>query len=40
MTAAILCMWKYPLTKARVTEIQAQLKQKKDAAAAAASTTA
>jgi len=39
MTAAILCMWGYPLTKQRVMEIQAQLKQKKDAAAAAASTT-
>jgi GPH family glycoside/pentoside/hexuronide:cation symporter len=33
MVAAILCMWWYPLTKARVTEIQEQLKQKKGEAA-------
>jgi Na+/melibiose symporter-like transporter len=29
MTCAILCMWKYPLTRERVVEIQEQLKQKK-----------
>ncbi|MGD0338381.1 MAG: MFS transporter [Bacteroidota bacterium] len=29
MVAAILCMWKYPLTKQRVSEIQEQLKQKR-----------
>ena len=40
MCCAILCMWKYPLTRERVAEIQAQLKQKKDAAAAATPTTA
>jgi Na+/melibiose symporter-like transporter len=35
MSAAILCMWRYPLTKARVTEIQEQLKQKRGEAAPA-----
>jgi Na+/melibiose symporter-like transporter len=29
MSAAILCMWKYPLTKARVMEIQAKLEAKR-----------
>ena len=29
MLCAILCMWKYPLTKQRVTEIQAELKLKR-----------
>jgi Na+/melibiose symporter-like transporter len=33
MCCAILCMWNYPLTRERVAEIQAQLKQKKDATA-------
>jgi Na+/melibiose symporter-like transporter len=34
MVAAILCMWKYPLTRDRVTEIQEQLKIKRAEAAA------
>lgn len=29
MLAAILCMWKYPLTRERVAEIQAKLRQKR-----------
>jgi Na+/melibiose symporter-like transporter len=29
MSCAVLCMWRYPLTRERVTEIQEQLKQKR-----------
>jgi Na+/melibiose symporter-like transporter len=32
MACAVLCMWKYPLTRERVKEIQGQLKQKREEA--------
>jgi len=40
MSLAIICMWRYPLTRERVSEIQAELKKKKAEAAAAPMATA